>query len=167
MSKVCSNCNTENVDEAKFCRKCGESFLKSEQKEKTSNDIHNHTIEQSNIETVLMTEDEMYEQAINELESQNVIKSIWAKSLAKSEGDTKKSNALYIDLRVKELMKEAELSIVKERKEQLLIEERERKLELFIEKYNLNNIQRISDTKYYASNGHILWFNGPRYWRFY
>jgi len=167
MSKVCSNCNTENVDEAKFCRKCGESFLKSEQKEKISNDIHNHTIEQSNIETVLMTEDEMYEQAINELESQNVIKSIWAKSLAKSEGDTEKSNALYIDLRVKELMKEAELSIVKERKEQLLIEERKRKLELFIKKYNLNNIQRISDTKYYTSNGHILWFNGPRYWRFY
>jgi ribosomal protein L40E len=23
MSKICNSCNAENVDEAKFCRKCG------------------------------------------------------------------------------------------------------------------------------------------------
>lgn len=23
MSKICSNCNAKNLDEAKFCRKCG------------------------------------------------------------------------------------------------------------------------------------------------
>lgn len=27
MSKICSNCNTENVDAGKFCRKCGSELL--------------------------------------------------------------------------------------------------------------------------------------------
>lgn len=28
MSKLCSNCNAENIDEAKFCRKCGSTISK-------------------------------------------------------------------------------------------------------------------------------------------
>jgi len=28
MSKICTNCNAENIDEAKFCRKCGSTISK-------------------------------------------------------------------------------------------------------------------------------------------
>lgn len=28
MSKICTSCNAENVDEAKFCRKCGRQNFK-------------------------------------------------------------------------------------------------------------------------------------------
>ena len=34
MSKVCSNCNIENINEAKFCRKCGSSFIQAEKMER-------------------------------------------------------------------------------------------------------------------------------------
>ena len=34
MSRVCSSCETENVDEAKFCRKCGGKIFKEEHQSK-------------------------------------------------------------------------------------------------------------------------------------
>lgn len=38
MSKICTSCNTENIDEAKFCRKCGKDNF---QKQNTDIDIEN------------------------------------------------------------------------------------------------------------------------------
>ncbi len=37
MSKACSNCNAENVDEAKFCRNCGTSSF---QVQEYDNEVH-------------------------------------------------------------------------------------------------------------------------------
>lgn len=33
MSKICKSCSTENVNEAKFCRKCGEKVFDKKEKE--------------------------------------------------------------------------------------------------------------------------------------
>lgn len=45
-------------------------------------------------------ENEIYEQALKEIEEKIQIKSIWAKALAQSDGDTNKANSIYIQLRV-------------------------------------------------------------------
>jgi len=54
MSKICTNCETENVDEAKFCRQCGKQDFKNELKkndtenklsDKEINDILNIQVE--------------------------------------------------------------------------------------------------------------------------
>ena len=45
MSKVCSNCNVENVDEAKFCRKCGKNKF-------NTSDIDRNIVVSSTKETI-------------------------------------------------------------------------------------------------------------------
>lgn len=37
MSKICNECNDENVDEAKFCRKCGTSIFQAQEYD---NEVH-------------------------------------------------------------------------------------------------------------------------------
>jgi len=49
MSKICTNCNAENIDEAKFCRKCGnQNFMTLNNiqkiKEKKTNTNHHKSI---------------------------------------------------------------------------------------------------------------------------
>lgn len=48
MSKVCTNCNAENLEEAKFCRKCGKTYFNNKESnfsEKTSYGLnHNKEI---------------------------------------------------------------------------------------------------------------------------
>jgi ribosomal protein S8 len=59
-------------------------------------------------------EEQLYEKVVNELQ-QNVRKNgLWAKAIAKSQGDEAKAKALYISLRVQSLMDELEI-----RKEQV------------------------------------------------
>jgi len=48
MSKICSDCNAENVDEAKFCRKCGKDSFNTE--------------DNSNIEIMISTTSEKSEE---------------------------------------------------------------------------------------------------------
>jgi hypothetical protein len=48
-------------------------------------------------------DDQLFEQALEELESGSPKKSTWAKCLATSGGDTSKARAKYIEFRVKEL----------------------------------------------------------------
>ena len=49
-----------------------------------------------------------YELALNEFESNNFIKGVYAKAIALSKGDESKVRSFYLDLRVKVLEKESE-----------------------------------------------------------
>ncbi len=40
MSKICNECNTENVDEAKFCRKCGKKNFQIQEDSDKANDTY-------------------------------------------------------------------------------------------------------------------------------
>ena len=51
---------------------------------------------------------EIYEKIMIEIETDNEIKSTWAKALSQSDGDDKKANSLYINLRVQEIKIELE-----------------------------------------------------------
>jgi hypothetical protein len=50
-----------------------------------------------------ISEDEIYEKIMIEIEEDKKVKSTWAKALAQSDGDDKKANSLYINLRVEKL----------------------------------------------------------------
>ena len=57
----------------------------------------NHSGTNTNLE---IDEDAIYEQVMIEIEEEKKIKSTWAKALSKSDGDYKKAESLYINLRV-------------------------------------------------------------------
>lgn len=69
----------------------------------------------------LVDEDAIYEQVMLEIEEDRKVKSTWAKALAKSDGDREKTEALYINLRVQniieatqeERLKNSEAEIIK------------------------------------------------------
>jgi len=46
-----------------------------------------------------------YKQALHEIENGKMDKSTWARALADSEGDKNRSNAAYISLRVKHILR--------------------------------------------------------------
>ena len=52
---------------------------------------------------------EIYEQIMMEIEEDKKVKSTWAKALAQSDGDDKKENSLYINLRFQEIKNEKEV----------------------------------------------------------
>ena len=64
------------------------------------------TIVSNNLE---INEDEIYEQIMIEIEEDKKVKSTWAKALAQSDGDDKKENSLYINLRFQEIKNEKEV----------------------------------------------------------
>jgi len=51
-------------------------------------------------------EEPLYEQALSEIETGNVRKGLWAKSLADSDGDEAATKAIYLRYRVKSLLEE-------------------------------------------------------------
>jgi len=90
MSKSCSYCGTENPNEAKFCRKCGQQSF-------------NDSIVEDNFK---INEDDFYEQAWIEVENNTQVKKLWAKAFAKAEGNKEKTKAIYLQVRVEQLKKE-------------------------------------------------------------
>lgn len=83
-----------------------------------------HAISQTQAENQhidLVDEDAIYEQVMLEIEEDRKVKSTWAKALAKSDGDREKTEALYINLRVQniieatqeERLKNSEAEIIK------------------------------------------------------
>ena len=52
-------------------------------------------------------EEEIYEAVLEEVESGTRCPGLWAKALAKSEGDDLKARALYIDLRAQSMLDES------------------------------------------------------------
>jgi len=62
----------------------------------------NHQTSKTDISNISsINEDEIYEKVMIEIEEDNKVKSTWAKSLAQSDGDKDKAEAIYIKLRVK------------------------------------------------------------------
>jgi len=55
-----------------------------------------------------VSEDFLYEQALEELDSDNINKATWAKAFAEAEGEDSKSRAFYIKFRVENLKKECQ-----------------------------------------------------------
>ncbi len=53
-----------------------------------------------------INEDEIYAQAMTEIEEDKKVKGIWAKALALSEGDTNKETSLYIKLRANDIIEQ-------------------------------------------------------------
>ena len=68
----------------------------------------NQTIENINSE---INEDEIYEKIMIEIEEDKKVKSTWAKALAQSDGDDKKAESLYINLRVQNIQEEQQRQI--------------------------------------------------------
>ena len=62
-------------------------------------------------------EDALYEQAMNEIENDTKVKSLWAKAFAHSEGNEEKTKALYIQYRVENLKKIHEETLQKKIRE--------------------------------------------------
>ena len=56
-----------------------------------------------------LKEEKLYELAMDELDSGNVLKGIWAKSVAKSNGNDNQAKSKYLELRVKSLKDEAHI----------------------------------------------------------
>lgn len=65
-----------------------------------------------------INEEEVYKQALEEIEQKTIRSGIWAKALAKSEGEESKAKALYISYRVQSIKDELEIShLLKKEKE--------------------------------------------------
>ena len=57
MSKICSSCNAENVDEAKFCRNCGSNtFILEEEKKKAVSFSENFKKDYENNSNIIQKE---------------------------------------------------------------------------------------------------------------
>ena len=121
--------------------------------------------EVQNIITEADIDDEVYEQAMIEIDEDKKVKATWARALSQADGDKDKAEALYIQFRVKAIPAEAEKAYQIKCEEEN--KEKEKKLQLFIEEYGIQIDRKISETKYLTSNGSITWFEGPKYWRFY
>jgi len=64
-----------------------------------------------------INEDEFYEQAMEEVESDDKVKGIWAKAFAKAEGNESRAKAMYINVRAKLLIQEKNESEEKSKKQ--------------------------------------------------
>jgi len=144
MSKVCSSCGADNPNKAKFCRKCGQQNFES-------------MVIDNGIE---INEDDFYEQAWSEVEESKQIKSIWAKAFTQSEGNSEKTKAIYMKLRVDSLKKEADEKIhlaQKEFKQQSTLQEStndkaQKKLQSFLKSNAIYISKKISDFEYIVSH---------------
>jgi hypothetical protein len=82
----------------------------------TSNNISdNSNISENN---PILNEDEIYEKIMLEIEENKKVKSTWAKALAQSDGDDKKADSLYINLRVTQIKEEQQLEFVRIKEEE-------------------------------------------------
>jgi len=141
MSKICTICNTENVDEAKFCRKCGtKDFI----------------IADKNIKDVRTdeTKDEIYDFIADELASGNRKEGLWLKAISHADGDENSILALYTKYRVQAIQDEKEQSAIAEMKLEAdkinFKADKLKDLESFLQKNNLIFIERISEEKIIA-----------------
>jgi len=134
----------ENIKEYKV----NHQTQKSKTLKTTPTVVQSTTIEEEQSDIVDTDEDAHYEQALQEIEEGNQVKSIWAKALAKSDGVESKSKSLYIKYRVEDLKN-------KERKKQLEFEtlQKNNQLKNFLEENKLlNQVKKISKTKVIANH---------------
>ena len=122
-----------------------------------------------------LDEDVIYEQIMTEIEEDKKIKSTWAKALSKSDGDYKKAESLYINLRV-QVIKDEKSSDDSNTKHEIVlnIHEREKEkqkekkdaLQVFLEKNTLYIIKKVSATMIHVNynntdkNFYIEYING-------
>ena len=59
-----------------------------------------------------LSEEQLFEQALQEVESGNIRKGLMAKAISESEGDTAKAEALYLKLRVQSIIDEGKVNEV-------------------------------------------------------
>jgi len=118
-------------------------------------------------QNLVQNDDAIYEQVMLEIEEDRKVKSAWARALSQADGDKDKAEALYIQFRVKAIKDGIEANIAYQIKCEEDNKEKEKKLQLFLEKYNIQIDKKISETKYLTSNGPITWFKEAKYWRFY
>lgn len=91
MDKVCSSCNTENIDEAKFCRKCGALLDKKI--------ISNNEDDTTEINKI-------YEKIADELSNNIRKEGLWLRAIQYADGDKTRALSLYTKYRSEELRKE-------------------------------------------------------------
>ncbi len=91
-----------------------------------------HSTTKNENQTTEITEDEIYEKIMIEIEQNNKVKSTWARALSQSDGNKDKSESLYIEMRFDFLVQEQKFYIEKEN-ETKEIEERVEK-EIIINK---------------------------------
>ena len=90
-----------------------------------------------------------------EIEENKKVKSTWAKALAQSDGDDKKADSLYINLRVTQIKEEANFILEKQREEieknKKEIEEKKLYIENLIKTKELTAIiEKIEDIEKYG-----------------
>lgn len=138
MSKICINCNTENVDEAKFCRKCGtKDFIIADKNMKD------------------MPTDEIYDFIADELANGNRKEGLWLKAISHADGDENSILALYTKYRVQSIQDEKKQSAIAEMKLEAdknnFKPDKLKDLESFLQRNNLIFIERISEEKIIAN----------------
>jgi len=129
-------------------------------KNQTTETILTSKHEESAIESI--DEDALYEQAMDEIENDTKVKSLWAKSFANSEGNDERAKALYIHYRVDYLKKisKSNDSIrntpIHTSSKEKEIQRREMKLKNFLDNDNIEHFNRTSDitcTIHYKNGG--------------
>lgn len=100
----CPYCEKENNKSRKICWKCKKELNKTKNAYPSNiedfDDSYFSNIKK-NTDSGFLTEDQIYEKVMIEIEEDKKVKSIWAKSLAQSDGNKDKAESLYINLRVK------------------------------------------------------------------
>jgi len=120
MNKTCPECQTENLDTAKFCKKCGSPLSAVASTNPTSSN------ELSDIEK-RVAEEKLYEQVAMELKNGIRKEGLYTKALADANGSVELANAIYIKYAVQSLQDELTLKAEQERilfeKQKILQEE--------------------------------------------
>jgi len=151
LSKAVVNQGKEIINEVKST-----NVLKDE----TNNTKIDHlSTSPTNENSMLMTEDEIYEKIMLEIEEDNKIKSTWAKVLSQSDGDKDKAESLYINLRFQlikaENINQVEIEIEKKKQEEIRENKRkflllasDEKVDVFLEQYNVLKKTKIREGYY-------------------
>lgn len=104
MSQICPKCKSENIDGAKFCKKCGNALQLLSVGDQTLSDIEQRVMEAK-----------LYEQVATELKNGQKKEGLYTKALVDANGVTEQADLLYIKYAVQALNDEITLKLAKER----------------------------------------------------
>ena len=152
MSKACSNCNAENVDEAKFCRNCGkQELIKKEINFKDDNSL-SYALSLEEFKNGLL------ELIYWEIDTEKEHKNIWDSALVQNNHDKNIAEDVYAEERLRYFLSVPELEeeILKGQKgidERLLKKQellKETKLFTLLNENGLKIFERPNDNQVYA-----------------
>ncbi len=107
MKQICPKCQSKNIADAKFCKRCGAVLIVTQ----ANNTIFPQALNE--IEKRIL-EEKLYEQVAIELKDGFKRDGAYARALADAEGSEEKAKGLYIKYAVQSLMDELSLQSLQE-----------------------------------------------------